>query len=267
METIKLFLKKIINASIFKIFIIYLLRNELVSQRFKNLIKLQGMHYIYKSRIKIYNNEHDAVSRDLSIFGIPKKEREIFDRFISEVNSANSFLDIGAGIGLYTLFALDQNSNISTLSIEPNPQVFETLNRNLEIFSFSRSNIKTLNKAVSTKNSSFEFFIPTGDDFSYGTSNKNLLIKKNISFSSIFVKTTDLSKFKKNHFDIIKIDVEGSEIDVIKTISPILKNCKILFIEIMYENKSEVYDLLKEFNLQAIIESKQDIGNYVFKKI
>ena len=34
----------------------------------------------------------------------------------------------------------------------------------------------------------------------------------------------------------------------------------------MQENKSEVYDLLKNFNLQPIIESKEDIGNYVFKK-
>ena len=65
---------------------------------------------------------------------------------------------------------------------------------------------------------------------------------------------------------ILKIDVEGSELDVLKTIGFNLKNCRIVFIEIMRENKSEVYDLLKNFNLLPIIESKEDIGNYVFKK-
>ena len=74
------------------------------------------------------------------------------------------------------------------------------------------------------------------------------------------------SNFKNDDFEIIKIDVEGSELDVLQTIRFNLKNCRIVFIEIMQENKSEVYDLLKNFNLQPIIESKEDIGNYVFKK-
>ena len=266
MEAIKFLLKKIINISLFKMFIIYLLRNKLISKRFKNLIELDGMHYIYKSKIKVYNDKKDAVTRDLCIFGIPKKEKEIFDKFIFEVRNAKSFLDIGAGTGLYTLFALEQNSKISTLSIEPNPKVFKTLNRNLEIFSSSGQIARTLNKVVTSKKDSIEFFIPTGDDFSYGTSNKNLLTEKNISFKPINLATTDLSNFKNDDFEIIKIDVEGSELDVLQTIRFNLKNCRIVFIEIMQENKSEVYDLLKNFSLQPIIESKEEIGNYVFKK-
>ena len=82
METIKLLLKKIINLYLFKILIIYLLRNKLISKRFKNLIELNGMHYVYKSKIKVYNDGNDAVTRDLCIFGIPEKEKEIFDKFI-----------------------------------------------------------------------------------------------------------------------------------------------------------------------------------------
>ena len=95
MEAIKFLLKKIINISLFKIFIIYLLRNKLISKRFKNLIELDGMHYIYKSEIKVYNDKKDAVTRDLCIFGIPKKEKKIFDKFIFEVRNAKSFLNVG----------------------------------------------------------------------------------------------------------------------------------------------------------------------------
>ena len=46
------------------------------------------------------------------------------------------FLDIGA-IGLYTLFAHEHNKNIQTLSIEPNPDVFKALNKNLKNMSLN----------------------------------------------------------------------------------------------------------------------------------
>jgi len=266
MKTIKLLLKKISNLTLFQKIIIYLLRNRLISKRFKNLIELSGMHYIYKSKIRVLNYTNDAVSRDLCIFGIPKKENEIFDKFIVEVKNANSFLDIGAGIGLYTLFAVKDSSCKLVLSIEPNPYVFKILNRNLEDIPINNQISKTLNKAVSSKSNTIELFIPTGDDFSYTTSNKSLLVKKDIKFKSIVVETTDLSKFKNNYFEVIKIDVEGSELDVLKTISFYLQNCRILFIEIMKENKNEVYNLLKSFNLKPTIESEDDIGNYVFEK-
>ena len=97
------------------------------------------------------NDGNDAVTRDLCIFGIPEKEKEIFDKFISEVKNARSFLDIGAGIGLYTLFTLGRNSHISVLSIEPNPKVFKTLNRNLENFQSGSQIVRTLNKVVTSK--------------------------------------------------------------------------------------------------------------------
>lgn len=267
MKIIKKYLKQIFKLSLFRIIIVQLLRNRSINRRFKNLIELNGMHYIYKSKIKVFNAKEDSVTRDLCIFGIPQKEKKIFDRFIFEVSNAKSFLDIGAGIGLYTLFAHEHNKNIQTLSIEPNPDVFKVLNKNLKNMSLNSKAAKVLNKVVSSKNDMINFFIPTGDDFSYGTSKKNLLIEKNISYRSISIDTTNLSEYKTSNFEIIKIDVEGSELDVLKTISLYLKNCRLLFIEIRTENKAEVYELLKSFNFKPIIESKEEVGNFVFINI
>tara|TARA_B100001109_G_C18836625_1_gene462277 strand:- start:393 stop:1223 length:831 start_codon:yes stop_codon:yes gene_type:complete len=267
MKIIKKYLKQIFKLPLFRIIIVQLLRNKLINRRFKNLIELNGMNYIYKSKIKVFNAKEDSVTRDLCIFGIPQKEKKIFDRFIFEVSNAKSFLDIGAGIGLYTLFAHEHNKNIQTLSIEPNPDVFKALNKNLRNMSLNSKVAKVLNKVVSSKNDMINFFIPTGDDFSYGTSKKNLLIEKNISYRSISIDTTNLSEYKTSNFEIIKIDVEGSELDVLKTIGSYLKNCRLLFIEIRTENKTEVYELLKSFNFKPIIESKEEVGNYVFINI
>ncbi len=82
----------------------------------------------------------------------------------------------------------------------------------------------------------------------------------------MFVETTNLSSYENNNFEIIKIDVEGSEIDVLKAISFHLENCSFLFIEIMYKNRIEIFELLKKYNLHSIVESDDDVGNFVFKK-
>ena len=117
MKIIKLFLKQILNLPAFRIIMIQLLRKNAINKRFKNLIQLNGMHNIYQSQIKVFNAKGHSVTRDLCIFGIPEKKK-IFDKFIHEVSNAKSFLDIGAGIGLFTLFAHEYNKNIQTLSIE-----------------------------------------------------------------------------------------------------------------------------------------------------
>jgi FkbM family methyltransferase len=266
MNYIKLFLKKIVNLVLLKQIIIFLLRQKLIARRFKNLIEFKGFHFIYKSKIKIFNTFKDAVSRDLTIFGIPKKEQKIFSRFVQEIIKVNSFLDIGAGIGLYTLFAIQNKKSIKTLSIEPNPEVFKVLEKNLNSISPLNINNKTLNKAVSNENIGFEFHIPTGDDFSYGTSNKHLLEEKNIPYESIIVETSNLNEFSNDFYEIIKIDVEGSELEVLMAIEEQLSHCKFLFIEILGINKNKAISFLDNYGLKPIVESVEEVGNFIFQR-
>jgi FkbM family methyltransferase len=262
----KSLLKQIINKLFIKKIIVFLLRKKLISRRFKNLIKLNGFHNIYESNIKILNNKNDSVSRDLCIFGIPNKEYEVFSKFLSEIKKINSFLDIGAGIGLYTLFAINNNQSIKTLSIEPNPEVFKVLEKNLNSISPLNTNNKTLNKAVSNEKRSLEFYIPTGDDFSYGTSNKNLLEEKDISYKSLIVETSDLKEFSNDFYEIIKIDVEGSELEVLMAIKEQLSHCKFLFIEILGINKNKAISFLDNYGLKPIVESVEEVGNFIFQR-
>tara|TARA_X000000368_G_C23052476_1_gene722132 strand:- start:112 stop:924 length:813 start_codon:yes stop_codon:yes gene_type:complete len=262
----KSLLKQIINKLFIKKIIVSLLRKKLISRRFKNLIKLNGFHNIYESNIKILNNKNDSVSRDLCIFGIPNKEYEVFSKFLSEIKTINSFLDIGAGIGLYTLFAINNNQSIKTLSIEPNPEVFKVLEKNLSSISPLNTNNKTLNKVVSNEKRSLEFYIPTGDDFSYGTSNKNLLEEKDISYKSLIVETSDLKEFSNDYYEIIKIDVEGSELEVLMAIKEQLSHCKFLFIEILGINKNKAISFLDNYGLKPIVESVEEVGNFIFQR-
>tara|TARA_B100000073_G_scaffold210757_1_gene175077 strand:- start:1135 stop:1953 length:819 start_codon:yes stop_codon:yes gene_type:complete len=264
MSSLKNLSKIIVNLKAIRTFILFLLRRNMILNKFKNLIQLEGFINIYEHQIEILNDKKDAVSRDLCIFGIPETEKEIFKIFNSEIKNAASFLDIGAGIGLYTLFAISLNASASILAVEANPKVFEVLKKNLNNFAISKTNQKLINKIVSTKKSDVDFFVPMGDDFSYGTSQKILLEEKNIPYKKIIVETTDLSNFVENKYEIIKIDVEGSELDVLKAISNHLKYCRLLFIEIMIENKEASFNFLKNSNFKPLLESTANVGNYIF---
>ena len=81
MSSLKNLAKLIINIKAIRTLIIILLRRNLISRKFKNLIKLDGFKNIYKYQIEIFNDNKDAVSRDLCIFGIPESEKEIFKIF------------------------------------------------------------------------------------------------------------------------------------------------------------------------------------------
>ena len=114
------------------------------------------------------------------------------------------------------------------------------------------------------KKLNIEFNIPTGDDFSYGTSERYLLEEKNIPFETIIVETTQISEFNHSRFEIIKIDVEGSELDVLFAIEEYLTYCNLLFIEIIDSQKDLVYDFLENNNFKPLVESKENVGNYIF---
>ena len=264
MDILKKTAKMLINIDGIRTFIIVLLRKNKILKRFKNLVQLEGFVNIYDYEISIFNDKKDAVSRDLCIFGIPQNEKEIFKIFKSEIVNAKSFLDIGAGVGLYTLFAISLNSAVSILAIEANPEVFKVLQKNLNNLSILKPNQQLINKIVTNQVSNLNFFVPLGDDFSYGTTNKSFIEEKNIPYKKVTIETTDLSNFVDNKYEIIKIDVEGSEIDVLNAISKHLKYCRLLFVEIMKENKDDSIKLLRNFGFKPLVESNQDIGNYVF---
>ena len=260
---LKFFLRKIINKKLFQYFCINLIRKNIIPKKFKNLITLDGFYKIYKSDIEIFNDRFDAVSRDLCIFGIPKKEMIIFKKFLLEIKYADSFLDIGAGVGLYSLFAMKNNPMVHICSVEANPFIYKKLLKNLQ--NNNNLDVLTLNKAVTNNVGNIEFYIPTGDDFSYATFYKDILNEKNIPFTSVIVPSTDLKEEIKIGFDVIKIDVEGAELEVLEGIEDKLKKCKFLFIEITNKNKNEAFELLKKLSFDVIIDSDEYVGNYVFK--
>ena len=266
MKYLKNILKVIISKTPLKIIFIKLLRLNLIPKRFKNVIFLEGSYKIFNcSTVTLLNTKEDSVTKDFSIFGIPDREKLFLDYLIENIDKYKTFLDIGAGFGLYTLILLKESKGLSVIAFEPNRKVFDIFLKNLQINKIENKYISPINKAVSNVNSKIDFFIPEGDDFSYGTASKNFLNKINIKFNKVEVESTNLDELYEQSFDLIKVDVEGHELEVLEALQDYLDKCNTILIEIEDENYAKVFSILssKGFKLESSFEG---INNYIFIK-
>jgi len=131
------------------------------------------------------------------------------------------FIDIGANQGLYSICAAKNKYCKKVYAFEPVKKTYEYLNKNLQLNNVSRKCIP-LKKAISNKSKKKNILIYPNHSGASSLSKKNLVNKKYFSkekISTINEVYLDRLIKNKNKIDIIvKIDVEGYEEIVIKTL-------------------------------------------------
>lgn len=125
-------------------------------------------------------------------------------------------LDLGANIGLHSIILSGFGAEVTAL--EPDPSTFAILEENLQSQKF-RTSVKIINSAVFTSdNESLPFFrvsqnrtgshlVGARDSVPYG------------GFEEINVRTISFKGLLKENFDLVKMDVEGSESDLFESIN------------------------------------------------
>jgi FkbM family methyltransferase len=169
-----------------------------------------------------------------------------------ELKDARLFIDVGAHVGYYTLLASKMAKEI--ISIEPNPFNYKLLKFNLRINEIK--NVYALNIAASNYNGESGIFIPK---LKGKIATDESRLDNNISKIKIkVVKLDDLLLKIRKIPDVIKIDVEDSEIQVLEGLQETLrKGVKWLMIEVhSEENKSEVISFLKSLGYKITQVSK-----------
>ena len=147
-------------------------------------------------------------------------------------------------------------------------------NPNLKIKDFKYNNLVFSDK-ISNKNFYLNEFFPssgsslkedTKNDLKWNYTRKLITLSPNKGFKILKVKTNTIDNFcKKNKIikiDILKIDVEGSELEVLKGSKKILNKTHLIQLEI-YQNKKnfikiekKITKLLKKYNFYKIREKK-----------
>jgi FkbM family methyltransferase len=159
-------------------------------------------------------------------------------------------IDVGANVGLVTLFFKKKYPSSRILSIEADPRIFSFLAKNL-----LESGLKevTAVNAAAWKSKGEEM-----DFFSDGSDGGSLLAGSNVS-KGVKVKTIRLSEYINEAVDLLKIDIEGSEYVVMQEISAKLHLVKRLYVEFhSYLNSeqylSEIIEILKAAGFRYHLE-------------
>lgn len=162
----------------------------------------------------------------------------VSDIIAQKLESKNEviFFDIGANYGHFSLLASNFNGNVRGCAFEPNPIVFEVLNENIHLNNLNEK-IIAYNIGVSNSMGFFDLKVPK--NFYYHglatfAENPSERFKINNNDDgeylncSVMCKPLDSIFLQLNYecIDVIKIDTEGSELNIIKGAEGVLKKYK-----------------------------------------
>lgn len=120
-------------------------------------------------------------------------------------------VDLGANIGIASLWFYDQYPYAQIEAYEPDPETFKILQKNV-----AHLGVKTIQKAISGSNESIKFFHSFR---SIGSS----LIELGETTKIIEVEGITLDSIIGNGIDILKIDIEGAEFEVLEKCTTLSK--------------------------------------------
>lgn len=179
-------------------------------------------------------------------------------------DSVDSIIDIGAHFGEYSIILSKMNSQKKTYSFEPNKYNINILKKNARLNNLGQK-IEPHEKIVSGKEGIQEFYM----NYRKGAVNHTLKTPKNDqNYRKVEVESVKISNFCKEKgikTPFIKIDSEGTEIDIIKDIlsSDNLKK-PIGFIELHIEHQGITREKLEniidkhDYKLKELKETYQE---------
>lgn len=166
--------------------------------------------------------------------------KEIFQNHIYQFTSQSIspiIIDCGANIGLSIIYFKKIHPKCRLVAFEPDVLIFSVLEKNIGQFGYS--DVKLINSAVWSENTMLPF-LPDGSD------GGRVLNDNTTKFwGGSLVSAVSLADYLNESVDLLKIDIEGAELQVLQSCQDKLKNVKYLFIEYhSFVNKKQELDQL-----------------------
>ncbi|BDB99854.1 hypothetical protein SACC_28710 [Saccharolobus caldissimus] len=179
-----------------------------------------------------------------------------FSRVYDVIRSTrgNIFIDIGSFEGGYVLFTYKNFKKI--IAVEPSPDNLQILEKNIHLNNIN--NVEIVNKAVSLKRGRVKLYLA---DNPY---NSSIVFESN-RYVEVDAITLNELLLPYNTIDLIKIDVEGAELDVIKSGISQLHKVKKIVIEVRNQYESEIDNILiKEGFKKCVLEDRGHEKNILY---
>lgn len=204
-----------------KILISLILFLNPLSLLFSEVHKKIGPVKIEKNKCKFQLNGENL----LQMKNFDKKTKQIASN-----KKIDTFIDIGANIGKYTVILSDNANNI--ISIEPEHKNFSLLKKNIELNDIK--NVEAIKVACYKHNGKKELYI---NESTTHTLHDNISKEKTELVDIITVDKVIKSRNIEN-IDLIKIDTEGTTLEIIKGSKKVIEKHKPILIFEWWTNQN-----------------------------
>ncbi len=172
------------------------------------------------------------------------------------VNNGDSFIDVGANVGIFSsVFSRYKNlfQDLNIYSFEANPDTYKRLEENSKRYGF-----EPFNYAISDQEGELDFVLGTASHVFTTVENSSKYHYED-RIVRIPCKKLDQFSFVGNSL-ILKIDVEGQELKVLKGAETLFqqKRIKAVYLD-GFANQKEVLNFLSSYNF-SLLQGKQLIN-------
>lgn len=135
--------------------------------------------------------------------------------FFKSKNERPLIIDCGAHIGMSVLYFKKLYPNSSIIAVEANPHSFGLLEKNITVNNLK--NVTTYNVVLGTQKGKVPFYLPGNLGSINASVRKGPGSETEISADSI--PLSELISGYKEKIDLVKLDVEGAEVDIISDLA------------------------------------------------
>lgn len=210
---------------------------------------------------------------ELNMIDNIQSERTVIDDLISNLNQDDVFFDVGANIGIYLCIVSEIVTKGEAIGFEPHDENIRKIEANTELNGLDPSVYKY---ALSDSNGTTELTIDWSWGNESGAGKHALSTEQGEGSKTVEIETITGDKFIKSNNvapDVMKIDVEGAEMKVLRGFNSALSEgvCRMIYCEVHPEkmsnygdSKEELFSYLEEMGF-AVQEIQSRNGEIFIK--
>jgi len=190
----------------------------------------------------------------------------LINHHVTSQKAVSHFVDIGANVGMYSLFAASLNENLYAIAVEPVPNNIDVLRQNIQLNDLQNRIIVEVDPLSDVEGQAFL----VNNDLRPGSSGAQLVESESIDSVEMRAVTGDSIITKYSITDaVLKIDIDGNEFKVLVGFKESLRNgfIRSILVECTGSNIESIKTFLEEQGFEEDLSFENTAGHSKFRRI